>query len=160
MTKGNEAFETIRNVESLVLKLMSINNIRFCSLTLLAMSKIHFITSCEVERIYNESSKVGRGGFTYGEKSLNDDSEDFTKNLTRYSLKQETKKIYFLTKCGTEDYKEIETDETRLKLYFDYFHFGKNPDVPLSLLEQSLTKSRYCFASALRETSLLFNSNL
>ena len=148
----NEVSEMSQRVELMLLHGLLQNNIEHCSMTLLAMSRVHLITTEEMERIYTNVSKYSRGGFPYGQKSLNDDFEQFSESIRDHSRRNDTIKLFYLPKCQQKDYVAIETDEMRLKLYFDYTNFGKNPDVPTKLMNLSASKSRYCFASASRDT--------
>ena len=69
MTKGlNEDSKTTSYIDSTIIEHMQKQPIRYLSLSSLAMSRIHLITSEEVERIYNNVSKFGRGGFFYGQE--------------------------------------------------------------------------------------------
>ena len=155
MTKGLfDDSKAIRNDESAVLRCLSKKNLQYCSLTLLAMSRIHLITKEEVDRIYKGVSRYARGGLFYGHESLNDDIEEFSDSLTKCSIRNETKELYFLPKCKKSHSEGISTDTKRLKLYYDFNFFGKNPDVPKELMELSLVKSRYCFALASRQTRI------
>ena len=134
------------------------SNIQNCTLSLLGMSRIHLITTEEVDRIYRHKSKIARGGYIYGEKSLNDDVEDFTEAINSNSIRHEKIKSYFLHKCPKKDWESIASDKKRLNLYVDYKKFKRNPDVPIEMMAVSSTKTRFCFSSACRETRVI-NSN-
>ena len=118
------------------------------------MSRIHLITSEEVERIYNKISTLGRGGFYYGQESLYDDLEKVTEDINKNTLKTQDKNLFYLPKCDKKDYEAIENDEKRLQLYFDYSKNKKNPDVPVELMLSSSSKSKYCFAFGTRATKI------
>ena len=131
------------------------SNIYNCTLSLLGMSRIHLITTEEVDRIYRGKSKIARGGHVYGEKSLNDDVEDFIKTTYSSSIRNEQIQLFFLHKCAKQDWESIAEDEKRLNLYVDYKKFKRNPDVPIELMAVSSTKTRFCFSSAFRETRVI-----
>ena len=150
----NEISTMSESIELALLRGLLTNNIKHCSMTLLAMSRIHLITNEEVERIYNKKSKTGRGGFNYGQISFHDDLEQFSENITNHIKQNETIRFYHLPRCDKRDYAGIETDEIRLKLYFDYTNYKQNPNVPNKLMDLSMSKSRYCFASGSRETEM------
>ena len=121
------------------------------------MSRKHLITSKESDRIYKGVSRIARDGFAYETQSMNDDLEEYNEAISNNAIQNETKELFFLPKCERKDWINIEDDEKRKKLYFDYNKFGRNPDVPIELMEFSESQTRYCYASALRETEV-FNS--
>ena len=155
MTKGlfDDSKKT-QYIDSAIMQHMQKKTIRYLSLSSLAMSRIHLITTEEVDRIYKKVSKIGRGGFYYGQESLYNDLEKFAENTNRNNLQNQNKKLFYLPKCDKKDHEAIENDEQRLQLYFEYSKNKKNPDVPIELMELSLSKSRYCFASATRTTKI------
>ena len=142
-------------LESAIHESMIENNIQNCSLSILGMSRIHLITTEEVDRIYRGLSKTARGGHDYGEKSLYDDLEDFVEAINLSSICDETMKLFFLHKCARKDWKSMALDEKKLNLYIDYKKFKRNPDVPIELLAASSSTTRFCFSSACRETRVI-----
>ena len=136
---------------------MQKETIRYLSLTSLTMSRIHFITSEEVEKIYTKVTKIGRGGFYYGKESFYDNLEKFAEDISENSIQWEEKKLFYLPKSDKKDYEGIENDEERLQLYFDYSKNKMNPDVPIELMELSSSKSKYCFAFGTRTTKVFYS---
>ena len=141
-------------IDSAILQIMQKETIRYLSLTSLTMSRIHFITSEEVERIYTKVTEFGRGGFYYGQESFYDDLEQFTEDISENSLRSQVKELFYLPKSAKKDYECIENDEKRLQLYFDYSKNKTNPDVPIKLMELSSSTSKYCFAFCTRTTKV------
>ena len=155
MTKGlYDDSKKTHYIESEVIQQMQKETIRYLLLTSLTMSRIHFITSEEVERIYTKVTEIGRGGFYYGKESFYDDLEKFAEDISENSIQCEEKKLFYLTKSDKKDYEGIEDDEKRLQLYLDYSKNKMNPDVPLKLMELSSSTSKYCFAFCTRTTKV------
>ena len=144
-------------IDSAVIQRMQQKTIRCLSLTSLAMSRIHFITNEEVERIYTKVTEIGRGGFYYGQESFYDDLEKFAEDISKNFIRSEEKKLFYLPKSDKKDYEGIENDEKRLQLYLDYSKNKKNPDVPIKLMELSSSISKYCFAFCTRTTKVFYS---
>jgi len=155
MTKGlYDDSKKTHYIESTIIQQMQKETIRYLSLTSLTMSRIHFITSEEVERIYTKVAEIGRGGFYYGQESFYDDLENFAEDIYENFLRSQEKKLFYLRKSDKKDYEGIEDDEKRLQLYLDYNKNKMNPDVPIKLMELSSSTSKYCFAFCTRTTKV------
>ena len=148
---------TSHYIDSAILHHMQQKTIKHLSLTSLAMSRIHFLTNEEVERIYTKVTEIGRGGFYYDKESFYDDLEKFADDISKNSIQSEEKELFYLPKSDKTDYEGIENDEKRLQLYLDYSKNKKNPDVPIKLMELSSSKSKYCFAFGTRTTKVFYS---